>query len=85
MDSRQNGDIIKHLEKQNELLMEAYRSMSHELHKLQVEEEMLMRKFYEIMSAHGKIKKTEDRSIVLDDRIVEESTALVTSTSNEEQ
>ncbi|XP_024932049.1 uncharacterized protein LOC107424946 isoform X2 [Ziziphus jujuba] len=57
MDPSHAGDMLKHLEKQNGLLMEAYRSMSHELHKLQVEEEMLMRKFYEIMSAHGKIKK----------------------------
>ncbi|GMN34378.1 hypothetical protein TIFTF001_004652 [Ficus carica] len=97
MDSRHTGDIFKHLEKQNELLMEAYRSMSHELHKLQVEEEMLMRKFYEIMSAHGKIKKVfdvktrfafpqiEDGSNVSDDSRVEDSPALVISTNNEEQ
>ncbi|KAJ8558398.1 hypothetical protein K7X08_005164 [Anisodus acutangulus] len=31
--------------------------MSDELHRLQVEEEMLMLKFYEIMSAHGLAKK----------------------------
>lgn len=31
--------------------------MSHELHRLQVEEEMLMRKFYELSSALGLNKK----------------------------
>ncbi|XP_038903424.1 uncharacterized protein LOC120090017 [Benincasa hispida] len=60
MDPKHTGEILKHLEKQDEFLMDAYRSMSHELHKLQVEEEMLMRKFYEIMSAHGLTKKRED-------------------------
>ncbi|KAG6580942.1 uncharacterized protein LOC111441864 [Cucurbita moschata] len=60
MDPKHTGEVLKHLEKQDELLMDAYRSMSHELHKLQVEEEMLMRKFYEIMSAHGLTKKSED-------------------------
>ncbi|XP_015890335.1 uncharacterized protein LOC107424946 isoform X1 [Ziziphus jujuba] len=85
MDPSHAGDMLKHLEKQNGLLMEAYRSMSHELHKLQVEEEMLMRKFYEIMSAHGKIKKTEDRGNISDYGKVGDSTALVTTTSNEEQ
>ncbi|KAH7544774.1 hypothetical protein FEM48_Zijuj01G0021900 [Ziziphus jujuba var. spinosa] len=86
MDPKHTGDMLKHLEKQNELLMEAYRSMSHELHKLQVEEEMLMRKFYEIMSAHGKISKTEDRRNISDDGSkVGDSTALVTTTNNDEQ
>ncbi|POO00725.1 hypothetical protein TorRG33x02_033560 [Trema orientale] len=85
MDPRHTGDIFKHLEKQDELLMEAYRSMSHELHKLQVEEEMLMRKFYEIMSVHGKIKQIEGGSNVSDDTKGGDSTALVISTSNEEQ
>ncbi|KAG7022324.1 hypothetical protein SDJN02_16055 [Cucurbita argyrosperma subsp. argyrosperma] len=60
MDPKHTGEILKHLDKQDELLMDAYRLMSHELHKLQVEEEMLMRKFYEIMSAHGLTKKSED-------------------------
>ncbi|KAL0377897.1 UNVERIFIED_CONTAM: hypothetical protein Sradi_3095200 [Sesamum radiatum] len=57
MDPKHSGDMLKHLEKQNELLMDAYRSMSHELHKLQVEEEMLMRKYYEFMEAQGLIDK----------------------------
>lgn len=57
MDPKQSGDVVKHLEKQNELLMDAYRSMSHELHKLQVEEEMLMRKYYEFMAAQDLVGK----------------------------
>ncbi|KAL3528273.1 hypothetical protein ACH5RR_007595 [Cinchona calisaya] len=60
MDPRYTGEMLRHLEKQSELLMDAYRSMSHELHKLQAEEEMLMRKFYEFMSAQGLTKKNED-------------------------
>ncbi|RYQ93115.1 hypothetical protein Ahy_B09g099381 [Arachis hypogaea] len=48
---------LRHMDKQNEILMEAYRSMLHESQKLQVEEEMLMHKLYEVMSAHGLIKK----------------------------
>ncbi|KAI8573570.1 hypothetical protein RHMOL_Rhmol01G0287700 [Rhododendron molle] len=35
MDPRYTGEMLRHLEKQNEHLMDAYRSMSHELHKLQ--------------------------------------------------
>ncbi|KAK7362845.1 hypothetical protein VNO77_04969 [Canavalia gladiata] len=50
------GELLKHMDKQNEVLMEAYRSMLHELQKLQVEEEMLMRKLYEVMSTHGLTK-----------------------------
>ncbi|XP_058081784.1 uncharacterized protein LOC131229788 isoform X3 [Magnolia sinica] len=57
MDAKHSAEMLKHLEKQSEVLMEAYRSMSHELHRLQVEEEMLMRKFYELMSAQGLVKK----------------------------
>ncbi|CAI9112489.1 OLC1v1012948C4 [Oldenlandia corymbosa var. corymbosa] len=52
--------MLRHLDKENELLTVAYKSMSDELHKLQVEEEMLMRKFYEFMSAQGPSKKAED-------------------------
>ncbi|KZV24604.1 hypothetical protein F511_06430 [Dorcoceras hygrometricum] len=64
MDPKHSGDLFKHLEKQNELLMDAYRSMSHELHRLQVEEEMLMRKYYEYMAAQGLIaKQTDDTNL----------------------
>ncbi|KAI4387214.1 hypothetical protein MLD38_005061 [Melastoma candidum] len=59
MDANHSGELLKHLEKQNDLLMEAYRSMSLELHKLQVEEEMLMRKFYDIMEAEKSMKKDD--------------------------
>ncbi|KAF3440832.1 hypothetical protein FNV43_RR19118 [Rhamnella rubrinervis] len=87
MDPKYTGDMFKHLEKQNELLEEAKRSMSEELRKLQVEEEMLMRKFYEIMTAHGLIKREEDRGNISDDdaRDGGHSTALVCTISNEEQ
>ncbi|XP_073018716.1 uncharacterized protein [Primulina huaijiensis] len=64
MDPKHSGDMFKHLEKQNELLMDAYRSMSHELHRLQVEEEMLMRKYYEYMAAQGLIEKQNDNANV---------------------
>ncbi|XP_019701409.1 uncharacterized protein [Elaeis guineensis] len=57
MDARHSTEMFKHLDKQSEVLMEAYRAMSHELHRLQVEEEMLMHKLYELMSAEGLIKK----------------------------
>ncbi|KAL5698916.1 hypothetical protein ACHQM5_029888 [Ranunculus cassubicifolius] len=57
MDSKYTTEMYKHLEKQSEVLMEAYRSMSHELHRLQIEEEMLMRKFYEVMKAEGLAEK----------------------------
>ncbi|KAK9285563.1 hypothetical protein L1049_024758 [Liquidambar formosana] len=85
MDTRYTGEILKHLEKQNEVLMEAYRSMSHELHKVQVEEEMLMRKFYELMSAQGLTKKNEDSDKVSDDGENKHSSALIRTTSNEQQ
>ncbi|KAL5698914.1 hypothetical protein ACHQM5_029886 [Ranunculus cassubicifolius] len=57
MDSKYTTEMYKHLEKQSEVLMEAYRSMSHELHRLQIEEEMLMRKFYEVMKVEGLAEK----------------------------
>ncbi|CAL5206248.1 unnamed protein product [Lathyrus oleraceus] len=57
-----SGELLKHMDKQNEVLMETYRSMLHELQKLQVEEEMLMRKLYEVMSVHGLTKQIEDNS-----------------------
>ncbi|TXG59295.1 hypothetical protein EZV62_013868 [Acer yangbiense] len=59
MDPRHTGEMLKHLEKQNELLNEVHKSMSSELHKLQVEEEMLMRKFYELMASQGLTKKAD--------------------------
>ncbi|GAU42906.1 hypothetical protein TSUD_86440 [Trifolium subterraneum] len=61
-DPRHSGELLKHMDKKNEILMEAYRSMLHELQKLQVEEEMLMRKLYEVMSVHSSTKQIEDNS-----------------------
>ncbi|GJX24996.1 hypothetical protein Tco_0231292 [Tanacetum coccineum] len=70
--------MLRHLEKQDELLMDSYRSMSHELHKLQVEEEMLMRKFYDLMAAQGLTKKKQDEINVPDESEPPQSKALVT-------
>ncbi|XP_055828904.1 uncharacterized protein LOC129896936 [Solanum dulcamara] len=57
MDPKYTGETFKHLEKETEILSNAHKAMSDELHRLQVEEEMLMRKFHELMSAHGLTKK----------------------------
>ncbi|KAL6867641.1 hypothetical protein ACP4OV_015665 [Aristida adscensionis] len=57
MDPKHSAEVSKHLDKQNKALMETYRAMSHELHKLQVEEETIMRKLYELMSAEGLLPK----------------------------
>ncbi|KAK7302803.1 hypothetical protein RJT34_13699 [Clitoria ternatea] len=35
-DPKHTGELLKHMDKQNEVLMDAYRSMFHELRKLQV-------------------------------------------------
>ncbi|KAH7566688.1 hypothetical protein ACOSP7_023295 [Xanthoceras sorbifolium] len=85
MDPRYTGEVLKHLEKQNELLTEVHKSMSHELHKLQVEEEMLMRKFYELMAAQGLTKKNEDGGNAADDQETGHSNSLVCATSNDQQ
>ncbi|XVF61323.1 hypothetical protein PTKIN_Ptkin08bG0121200 [Pterospermum kingtungense] len=83
MDPRYIGEILKHLEKQNELLSESHSAMSYELHKLQVEEEMLMRKFYELMKAQGLNKKNENNDNILDDKDIDYSTTLVGPIGNE--
>ncbi|KAK9090501.1 hypothetical protein Sjap_023678 [Stephania japonica] len=57
IDSKYMEEMCKHLGKQSEVLVESYRVMSNELHRLQVEEEMMMRKFYEITSAERLTKK----------------------------
>ncbi|KAI3897701.1 hypothetical protein MKW92_013820 [Papaver armeniacum] len=51
MEDKYSAEMFKHLEKQSEVLMKAYRSMSHELHRLQLEEEMY--KFYEVTCGQG--------------------------------
>ncbi|KAJ4898773.1 hypothetical protein Rs2_12724 [Raphanus sativus] len=64
MDPQHTGDLMKHLEKQNELLKETQMTMSHELQKLMVEEEMMMHKLCELMVTHRKnlkeMKKTQN-------------------------
>ncbi|PWA72904.1 hypothetical protein CTI12_AA266180 [Artemisia annua] len=82
MDPTYTGEMLRHLEKQDELLMDSYRSMSHELHKLQVEEEMLMRKFYDLMAAQGLTKKKQDEINVPDESEPPQIKALVTSDSD---
>ncbi|KAL4575181.1 hypothetical protein LXL04_022023 [Taraxacum kok-saghyz] len=67
MDPKYTAEMLKHLEKQDELLMDTYRSMSHELHKLQVEEEMLMRAFYDLMAAQGLATKRQDGTSILEE------------------
>ncbi|KAM3306127.1 hypothetical protein P3S67_012997 [Capsicum chacoense] len=57
MDPKYTAETLNHLEKERELLSNAHKTMSDELHRLQVEEEMLMHKFHELMSAHGLAKK----------------------------
>uniref|UniRef100_A0A453GDB4 Uncharacterized protein n=1 Tax=Aegilops tauschii subsp. strangulata TaxID=200361 RepID=A0A453GDB4_AEGTS len=36
MEPKHSAEMSRHLDKQNHALMETYRAMSHELHKLQV-------------------------------------------------
>ncbi|XP_050204360.1 uncharacterized protein LOC126654517 [Mercurialis annua] len=83
MDPRHSTEALKHLEKQNELLMEAYNSMSHELHKLKVEEEMLMRKFYEFSAPHRSAKKNEGISDVTEGQTQDSTALLGNATSND--
>ncbi|XP_042517638.1 uncharacterized protein LOC122091661 [Macadamia integrifolia] len=83
MESKYSAEMMKHLEKQREILMDSYRSMSHELHRLQVEEEMLMRKFYEVMSAQGVIKENENGEYASNNNQKEKSGDLVCEPSNQ--
>ncbi|GER48008.1 single-minded homolog 1, partial [Striga asiatica] len=78
MDPRHSADVLKHLEKQKELIMDAYRSMSDELHKLQVEEEMLMRKYYEFMAAQGLMNKVKGGTDLTEDGESSRAGAIVT-------
>ncbi|WJX62718.1 hypothetical protein P8452_47682 [Trifolium repens] len=84
-DPGHSGELLKHMDKQNEVLMEAYRSMLHELQKLQVEEEMLMRKLYEVMPVHGLTKKNEDNSNTSHNSAGAEQSNNEDNTDNEEQ
>ncbi|KAK7401464.1 hypothetical protein VNO78_12973 [Psophocarpus tetragonolobus] len=60
-DANHTGELLKHVDRQNEVLMEAYRSMFNELRKLQIEEEMLMRKMHEVISSHGHSKNVDEQ------------------------
>ncbi|XP_042494556.1 uncharacterized protein LOC122073915 isoform X2 [Macadamia integrifolia] len=57
MESKYSAEMMTYLEKQRKVLMDAYWSMSHELHRLHVEESMLMQKFNEVMSAQAWLKR----------------------------
>ncbi|ESQ46222.1 hypothetical protein EUTSA_v10000379mg [Eutrema salsugineum] len=57
MDQEHTDDLLNHLEKQHELLIKARRMMTQELQKVEVEEEMMMKKLYELMSTHYVNKK----------------------------
>ncbi|KAI5684462.1 hypothetical protein M9H77_05690 [Catharanthus roseus] len=103
MDPKYTGEMLRHLEKQDDLLMEAHRSMSRELHKLQIkcglgsflwgplfswnfpkaEEEMLMRKFYELMSAQGLTRKNDNENDAQSEGENDPGKALVCITPNE--
>ncbi|KAI3896933.1 hypothetical protein MKW92_033402 [Papaver armeniacum] len=61
MEGKYSAEMFKHLEKQNEVLMEAYRSMSH---RLQVGEEMLTHKFYEVTYGEGLNQKVKSPATV---------------------
>ncbi|KAK9949112.1 hypothetical protein M0R45_004652 [Rubus argutus] len=71
-------------ETQNELLTKASESVLQELSNLQGEEEMMMRKYYAIMSEHGKVKKKNGHGKVSADSEIGNSTALATATRKEE-
>ncbi|KAH0735846.1 hypothetical protein KY285_011553 [Solanum tuberosum] len=57
MDPNYAEETLKHLEKEGELLLNAHKIMLDELHRFQIEEEMLMHKFYKLMSAYGLTKE----------------------------
>ncbi|RHN62414.1 hypothetical protein MtrunA17_Chr4g0047151 [Medicago truncatula] len=84
-DPRHTGELLKHMDKQNEVLMDAYRSMLHELQTLQVEEEMLMRKLYEVMSVHGLTKQNEGNSNTSHNNAGAEQSNNEVNTTHEEQ
>ncbi|KAK9681846.1 hypothetical protein RND81_10G031500 [Saponaria officinalis] len=67
MDAKYAAAMLKHLDKKNELFEDVHKKMSFELHRLQVEEEMLMRKFYELSSVLGLNTKSEVRRAVSSD------------------
>ncbi|KAI9108697.1 hypothetical protein K1719_020344 [Acacia pycnantha] len=71
LDPKHSAELLKHLDKQNEFLQDSYKLMFNELQKLQVEEEMLMRKLYEAMSPYGLAKKADNTEIANGDDTVD--------------
>ncbi|XP_028782941.1 uncharacterized protein LOC114739016 isoform X2 [Neltuma alba] len=71
LDPNHSGELLKHLDKQHEFLMDSYRLMFNQLQNLQVEEEMLMRKLYEVMSGHGLAKKADSMEIANGDETMD--------------
>lgn len=59
MDNINPPELLRHLDKESEVLTEAHQSILNELRRLQVEEEMLMRTFHNLLSSQGLIKKRE--------------------------
>ncbi|OMO56498.1 hypothetical protein CCACVL1_26509 [Corchorus capsularis] len=84
MDPKNIGEIVKHLETQNEFLTETRSSISYEVEKLLVEQEMLMRKFYEVMQAHNQHKQTKKETICKEDDESETGEENVTALNNSE-
>ncbi|KAJ0233468.1 Uncharacterized protein HA466_0281150 [Hirschfeldia incana] len=87
MDPQHTGDLFKHLEKQNELLKEAHKTMSQEIQKLMVEEQMMMHKLYELTVTHRKNNKEMKRTQnVLEEKgILEEASSLAMIPTGDEQ
>ncbi|KAF8047559.1 hypothetical protein N665_0008s0075 [Sinapis alba] len=87
MDPQHTGDLFKHLEKQNGLLKEAHKTMSQELQKLMVEEQMMMHKLYELMVTHRKnnkeMKKTQN--VLEGKETVEEASSLAIVPTGDEE
>ncbi|XP_006411868.2 uncharacterized protein LOC18030117 [Eutrema salsugineum] len=86
MDPQHTGDLLKHMEKQNKLLKEAHKAMSQELQKLMVEEQMMMRKLYELMLTHRKKKKEmeKNQNLFEGNETVEASSLPIVTTADEE-
>jgi len=61
MDNINPPELLRHLDKESQVLTEAHQSIQNELRRLQVEEEMLMRTFHKLLSSQGLIKKRETR------------------------
>ncbi|KAK4790094.1 hypothetical protein SAY86_017398 [Trapa natans] len=61
MDSKHTEKVLKHFDYQSEMLTRIQRLMADELRKLQVEEEMLMRKLHKILATQDVTKKSDHK------------------------